>query len=96
MRLVAVSRSRVRRRCRHQCLRSATAKPPAFDIILEHSFSRFFRDQFQFEFYVRKLAKNGVRLISITQDLGDDPMSVMMRQIMTLCPSSEHLAQIAA
>ncbi len=25
-----------------------------------------------------------VRLISITQDLGDDPMSVMMRQIMTL------------
>jgi len=30
------------------------------------------------------LAKNGVRLISITQDLGDDPMSVMMRQIMTL------------
>ena len=26
----------------------------------------------------------GVRLISITQDLGDNPMSVMMRQIMTL------------
>jgi DNA invertase Pin-like site-specific DNA recombinase len=25
-----------------------------------------------------------VRLISITQDLGDDPMSVMMRRIMTL------------
>jgi hypothetical protein len=32
-----------------------------------HSFSRFFRDQFQFEFCVRKLAKNGVRLISITR-----------------------------
>jgi DNA invertase Pin-like site-specific DNA recombinase len=29
-------------------------------------------------------AAHGVRLISITQDLGDDPMSVMMRQIMTL------------
>lgn len=55
-----------------------------FTLIVVHSFSRFFRDQFQFEFYVRKLAKNGVRLISITQDLGDDPMSVMMRQIMTL------------
>ncbi len=63
---------------------AAMEKPPAFTIILVHSFSRFFRDQFQFEFYVRKLAKNGVRVISITQDLGHDPMSVMMRQIMTL------------
>ncbi len=63
---------------------AALVKPPGFTIIIVHSFSRFFRDQFQFEFYVRKLAKNGVRLISITQDLGDDPMSVMMRQIMTL------------
>ncbi|QNO29760.1 recombinase family protein [Sphingopyxis sp. OPL5] len=63
---------------------AAMEKPPAFSVIVVHSFSRFFRDQFQFEFYIRKLAKNGVRLISITQDLGDDPMSVMMRQIMTL------------
>ena len=38
---------------------AATAKPPAFDVILVHSFSRFFRDQFQLEFYVRRLAKNG-------------------------------------
>ena len=63
---------------------AALVKPPTFTAIVVHSFSRFFRDQFQFEFYVRMLAKNGVRLISITQDLGDDPMSVMMRQIMTL------------
>jgi DNA invertase Pin-like site-specific DNA recombinase len=49
-----------------------------------HSFSRFFRDQFQLEFYVRRLAKNGVRLLSITQELGDDPMSNMMRQIVAL------------
>jgi DNA invertase Pin-like site-specific DNA recombinase len=63
---------------------AATAKPPAFDTILVHSFSRFFRDQFQLEFYVRRLAKNGVRLVSITQELGDDPMSNMIRQIMAL------------
>jgi len=63
---------------------AATAKPPAFDVILVHSFSRFFRDQFQLEFYVRRLAKNGVRLASITQELGDDPMSNMIRQIMAL------------
>ncbi len=63
---------------------AATTKPPAFDMILVHSFSRFFRDQFQLEFYVRRLAKNGVRLVSITQELGDDPMSNMIRQIMAL------------
>lgn len=59
---------------------AALTKPPTFTLIIVHSFSRFFRDRFQFEFYVRKLAKNGVRLIPITQDLGDDPMSGMMRQ----------------
>jgi DNA invertase Pin-like site-specific DNA recombinase len=63
---------------------AATVKAPAFDVILVHSFSRFFRDQFQLEFYVRQLAKNGVRLVSITQELGDDPMSNMIRQIMAL------------
>jgi len=55
-----------------------------FEVVLVHSFSRFFRDQFQLEFYVRKLAKAGVRLVSITQELGDDPMSNMIRQIMAL------------
>jgi DNA invertase Pin-like site-specific DNA recombinase len=57
---------------------AATTKPPPFDVILVHSFSRFFRDQFQLEFYVRRLAKDGVRLVSITQELGDDPMSNMI------------------
>ena len=63
---------------------AATTKPPAFGVIVVHSFSRFFCDQFQLEFYVRRLAKNGVRLVSITQELGDDPMSNMIRQIMAL------------
>lgn len=56
----------------------------AFDVIVVHSFSRFFRDAFGLEFYVRKLAKHGVRLVSITQELGDDPAQVMMRQIIAL------------
>jgi site-specific DNA recombinase len=63
---------------------AATTKLPAFDVIVVHSFSRFFRDQFQLEFYVRRLAKNAVRLVSITQELGDDPVSNMIRQIMAL------------
>lgn len=55
-----------------------------FNVILVHSFSRFFRDAFQLEFYVRKLAKHGVRLASVTQETGDDPTSAMIRQIMAL------------
>ncbi|WP_323990717.1 recombinase family protein [Nguyenibacter sp. L1] len=61
-----------------------TTKPALFDVVVVHSFSRFFRDHFELEFYVRKLAKNGVKLVSITQEKGDDPMHVMMRQIMAL------------
>jgi site-specific DNA recombinase len=60
------------------------SKPAPFDVVIVHSFSRFFRDHFELEFYVRKLAKNGVKLVSITQEMGDDPMHVMMRQIMAL------------
>jgi site-specific DNA recombinase len=55
-----------------------------FDVIVVHSFSRFFRDAFRLELYIRKLAKQGVRLVSITQELGDDPAQVMMRQVIAL------------
>lgn len=65
-------------------IEAGTSKPAQFDVVVVHSFSRFFRDHFELEFYVRKLAKNGVRLVSITQEMGDDPMHAMMRQIMAL------------
>lgn len=62
----------------------ATDDDRPFDVILVHSFSRFFRDAFGLEMYIRKLAKAGVRLVSITQELGDDPAQVMMRQVIAL------------
>ncbi|WP_192643174.1 recombinase family protein [Bosea sp. OAE506] len=62
----------------------ATDDDRPFDIVLVHSFSRFFRDSFGLEMYIRKLAKAGVRLVSITQELGDDPAQVMMRQVIAL------------
>jgi site-specific DNA recombinase len=65
-------------------MEAGRAKPSAFDVVIVRSFSRFFRDHFELEFYVRKLAKNGVKLVSITQAMGDDPMHVKMRQIMAL------------
>ena len=62
----------------------ASVRPATFDVIIVHSFSRFFRDAYQFEFYRRKLAKQGVEVISITQELGTDPMGDMVRQILNL------------
>ena len=33
---------------------AGTAKPAPFDVVIVHSFSRFFRDHFELEFYVRQ------------------------------------------
>lgn len=63
---------------------AATRCPRPFETIVVHSFSRFFRDHFELEYYVRKLERNGVKLVSATQEIGDDPMHVMMRQVITL------------
>ncbi|MVS99812.1 recombinase family protein [Devosia marina] len=62
----------------------ATAGGAPFDAVIVHSFSRFARDHFALEYHVRRLRKHGIRLVSITQDLGDDPMSVMVRQVFAL------------
>jgi len=50
-------------------IEARTSKPAPFDVVVVHSFSRFFRDHFELEFYVRKLAKNGVKLVSITHKM---------------------------
>jgi site-specific DNA recombinase len=71
-------------------INAATTKPPAFDIIVVPSFSYFFRDQFQLEFYIRRLAKNRVRFVSVIQELGGDPMSTTIRQIMALLDEFKH------
>jgi hypothetical protein len=57
-------------------IEAGTCKPAPFDIVVVHLFSRFFRDHFELEFYIRKLAKNGVKLVSITQEMGDDDVAV--------------------
>ncbi|WP_447759784.1 recombinase family protein [Sphingopyxis panaciterrae] len=55
-----------------------------FDLIIVHSFSRFFRDHFAFELYARKLDRHGVKLVSTTQEIGDDPLHAMMRKVIAL------------
>jgi site-specific DNA recombinase len=61
---------------------AATSAEPPYDIILVHSMSRFFREQFLSEFYIRRLRKSGVELLSITQDFRDDPTGNLIRQIL--------------
>ncbi len=62
----------------------AMQKPPVFDAIIIHSLSRFFRDGIEFGVYERKLAKNKIKVISITQPTSDDASGEMMRRIINL------------
>ncbi|MBL8644242.1 MAG: recombinase family protein [Rhodospirillaceae bacterium] len=60
------------------------AKPRLFDTVLVHSFSRMARDAYQLEYYVRDLRKRGVRLVSVTQETGDDPSGELVRKIFAM------------
>ena len=52
-----------------------------FDFVVVHSLSRFSRDTMHSEFYVRKLRRAGVQLVSITQELGEDAQGDLIRKI---------------
>jgi site-specific DNA recombinase len=67
-----------------QMIGDAMMKPPAFEAIIIHSLSRFFRDGIEFGVYERRLAKNKVKVVSITQPTSDDAGGEMMRRIINL------------
>src|SRR5258707_4538198 len=75
-----------RRPCFQQMIERVCDGEHAFDVIVVHSYSRFFREAFEQEFYLRKLAKHGVRVVSITQPVGDEtePVHAMMRKVIAL------------
>ena len=75
-----------RRPAFQQMIERACDGEHAFDVIVVHSYSRFFREAFEQEFYLRKLAKHGVRVVSITQPVGDEtePVHAMMRKVIAL------------
>ncbi len=56
----------------------------AVDLVVVHSFSRFMRDAFLLEFHLRQLARAGVKVVSITQEIGDDPTSQLIRKVIAL------------
>ncbi len=49
----------------------ADSKKKVFDIVLVWKFDRFARNRFDSAIYKQKLRENGVRVISITEDVGD-------------------------
>src|SRR5271166_1535296 len=61
---------------------AATSAVRPFDVVLVHSMSRFFREQFLSEMYIRKLRKAGVVLVSVTQEFQDDTTGNLIRQIL--------------
>lgn len=54
------------------------------DAVVVHSLSRFFRDQISLCSYERKLRKNGVALLSITQLTADDQSGEMTRRFIAM------------
>ncbi len=62
----------------------ATRSDHRFDYVVVHSLSRFSRDAFHSEFYVRQLRKAGLELISITQDIGQDGTGDVIRKILNV------------
>jgi site-specific DNA recombinase len=54
------------------------------ELIVVHSFSRFFRDQVIGELYIRSLAKRGVRVVSLTQHTDESPEGHLMRRILAI------------
>ena len=55
-----------------------------FSFLVVHTWSRFSRDALHSEMYVRQLAKTGVQLVSITQDVGQDGNGEFIRKVLNI------------
>ncbi len=73
-----------RRRVFQQMIADATSDPKPFDVVLTYNFSRFFRNDFQFEAYRRQLEEAGVDYQSITQQVASGPAGKLTRGVATL------------
>ena len=67
-----------------QLMADAMLKPSPFEAIVIHSLSRFFRDPIEFGVHERRLKKNKVSVISITQPTADDATGELVRQVITM------------
>lgn len=58
--------------------------PPAAEVILVYTSSRFYRDEAESEVLIRRLARNGVEVKSATQDFGSGATASLVRRISAL------------
>ncbi|HEU4961504.1 MAG TPA: recombinase family protein [Sphingomonas sp.] len=66
------------RRAFREMIALAESEERPLDIILVHSLSRLFRNALDFMQYRERLRRRKVRIVSITQNFGDDPASDMV------------------
>ena len=67
-----------------QMFSDAMLKPAAFEAVIVHSHSRFYRDGIEAAVHERKLNKNGVKLVSITQQTSDDASGELVRNVIRM------------
>lgn len=53
-----------------------------FNFVIVHKLDRFSRDRYDSASYKRKLKKNGIRLLSVTEHLDNSPESVIMESLL--------------
>lgn len=53
-----------------------------FDTVLVFKLDRFSRDRYDFAFYRRQLKRNGVKIVSINENLSDDPESAILESVL--------------
>lgn len=53
-----------------------------FSVVVVHKLDRFSRDRYDSAFYKRQLKKNGVRLVSVLENLDDSPESIILESVL--------------
>lgn len=53
-----------------------------FDLVIVHKLDRFARNRYDSAFYKKKLKDNGVRLVSVLENLDDSPESIILESVL--------------
>ncbi len=59
------------------------SKQKTFDYVIVHKFDRFARNIYDHAIYEKKLNDNGVKLLSVLEQLNDSPESVILKSVLT-------------
>jgi site-specific DNA recombinase len=54
-----------------------------FEFVIVHKLDRFSRDRYDSAFYKKQLKKNGVKIVSVLENLDDSPESIILESVLT-------------